>query len=1037
MSVRPQMPFPISEDDLRWRAGLTLAERLSAMNLPDGRNPKGQAAAREKIVRWRIERRVDIARSRDLAAIPVEPPPWLRTFRAAYAEAERQGRSSGGSSAQDFLAAVVPVLTSARGRVDAAIRESTHGLCPASEGARAALLGSLEANLRERLYNAVSKILVLELAVAGSRDALVGGSAEQRFAFFCECLSDPPFACALLEQYPVLVRRITTMVSNWESATLALLSRLAGSRQVLIHSFFNDENPGPLVSVQSTGDTHRSGQAVHILHFEAGHRLVYKPRSVALESCFYDLVAWLNRNGCEPDLKEVRTLDQDRFGWMEFVAAKPCQTKDEIEHFFVRQGAQLVLTYILGGTDLHFENVIAHGEYPVLVDLETLFHTPLLPKRLARATALGVRTLQMSVMGTLLLPEPIFLAGDEHWIDLSALGYSEGQLTPFRAPAWCESGTDNMRLEHRRLPMQGGASLPQFDGKPVLASQNVELVVRGLRDTYEFLHRHAAAFRSESGPLAAALGKPVRHVFRGTAWYARLLDACHHPRFLEDAIVAETFLRNRLREGSEDAFWLSAIEDAEVADLMAGDIPYFASRVGGRGSVTGSEETDFVIPGDGWSECRARLQAMSEADRERQTWLVRVAMADLTAPSDARPSMRSEPLRDPAPAELIATATRIGDRICDLAIMDGERATWLVPRVVNKKRLVTTVADLDLYAGLPGIALFLGHLGAVTGDGRYGRIAAGAMAEALALYKAADSEALPVGAYDGVGGFAYALVHLAHLLDRPQWIDEAKAILRKAARWGVRSPQPDIISGQAGFLAAALAVYHHADDAALLRGLAPLAKKLRRLTATAPKRGKVKLPAQADAGVAHGRGGIGFALSRWARASGDNSYDEIAGRLIRFDMEAIDNVEPQASAHEQAQGHDEPRLGWCRGVLGIALMALQPRTVQFDLSTAWFEDIADDIIANGADGPLCLCHGALGRLEFLAAMAERGMLRDPQAAAAWRWQLLARLVSGDWVADNGHRLESPGLMLGLAGTGYSLLRAARPQSIPSVLTFLQ
>jgi type 2 lantibiotic biosynthesis protein LanM len=1029
--MSPRAP-QISGDDLRWRAGLTLTERLCAMNLPGGRKPKGQAAAHDKIVRWRIERSVDIARTRDLAAILFDPPPWLRTFRAAYAEAARSPPSRG--SAEGLLAAVEPVLIGARGGVDAAIRELAQGICPASEDARAALLASLEANLRERLYNAVAKTLVLELAVAGGRNVLVGESAEQRFVFFCECLADPPFARALLEQYPVLVRRIATVISNWEAATLALLSRLAAARQVLIGTFFDEEDPGPLMSVQSTGDTHRGGQAVHILHFEAGHRLVYKPRSVALESCFCDLVAWLNRNGCEPDLKEVRTLDEDRFGWMEFVEAKPCQTKDEIQRFFVRQGAQLVLGYILGGTDLHFENVIAHGEYPVLVDLESLFQTPLSPKRLARATALGQRTLQMSVMGTLLLPEPMFLAGDEHWIDLSALGYSEGQLTPFRAPAWRGAGTDNMRLEHRRLPMQGGTSLPEFDSKPVLASQNVELIVRGFCDMYAFVHSHAAALRSESGPLAAALGKPVRHVFRATAWYARLLDASHHPRFLEDAIVAETLLRNRLRAGSEDAPWLSAIEDAEVADLMAGNIPYFSSRLGERGRVTGSEETDLVFSGDGWSQCRARLQAMSEADLERQTWLVRVAMADLTARSDARASIRSEPLRDPAPDELMDTAARIGDRICDLAIMDGEQATWLVPSVADKKRLVTTVAGFDLYGGLPGIALFLGHLGSVTGDGRYGRVAAAAMAEAVALYKAADSEALSLGAYDGAGGFALALVHLARPLDRPQWIEEALAILRKAARRAVRVSQVDIISGQAGLLAAALAVHRHTDNAALIRGMAPLAKKLHRLGMTAPKHGKVTLPAQADVGVAHGRAGIGFALSRWASASGENSCGETAGRLIRSDVEAIEKPAPEKSAYDQAQGHNEPRLGWCRGVLGIALLALQGKNVHIGLGTAWFEDIADDIIANGTDGPLCLCHGALGQLEFLAAMAERGMLRDPQAAAAWRRQLLARLAGGDWVADEGHRLESPGLMLGLAGTGYSLLRAARSQSIPSVLT---
>jgi lantibiotic modifying enzyme len=105
-----------------------------------------------------------------------------------------------------------------------------------------------------------------------------------------------------------------------------------------------------------------------------------------------------------------------------------------------------------------------------------------------------------------------------------------------------------------------------------------------------------------------------------------------------------------------------------------------------------------------------------------------------------------------------------------------------------------------------------------------------------------------------------------------------------------------------------------------------------------------------------------------------------------------------------------------------------------DADAAWFNEIANHIIAGGSDGPLCLCRGALGHLEFIDVLAERGRLRDAAGAATWRRQILARLISGDWVADEAHCLESPGLLLGLAGTGYSLLRAAARGAVPSVLT---
>jgi type 2 lantibiotic biosynthesis protein LanM len=1014
---------------------MTLAERLAAKNLGRNHNRTDRPSVPSRKVRWRAERRADIAQVKEPAAIPLDPPLWLQAFRTAYANAEQRKISS--SSVDDLLVIVEPIFADARRRIDAALRGPASGICPDSKEDRAALVASLEHGLRRRLFDVLSKTLVLELAVASRRKVLAGKSAKERFAFFCDCLADHNFARALLEQYPVLIRRIATMACNWEASILAMLSRLAESRQALRCKFFGGDDPGPLVSAKAMGDTHCGGQSVHILHFEAGHCLVYKPRPVALEACFFDLIAWLNRNGCEPDLKEVCTLDEGRFGWMEFVEAKPCRTRDEIERFFVRQGAQIALTYVLGGTDLHSENVIAHGEYPVLVDLETLFQTPLPSKDLTGATALGWRTLQVSVMGTLLLPQPMFLAGDEHWIDLSALGHSEGQLTPFRVPVWRGSSTDRMRLLHKRIPMPGGLSLPEYKSMREPGSRNVDLVVRGFRYAYEFLCSRKAALLSKSSPLASGLGKSARRVFRNTDWYARLLAASHHPRYLDDAITLETFLHNRLRAGSDDTPWLSAIEDAEVADLLSGDIPYFASSVGEPARLIASAETNCVLPGDGWEECRVRVRAMSDTDRDRQTWLVRVAMTDLGALADAAARIRTESASDPTPERLIATAERIGDRICELAITDGERATWLVPTVASENRLMNGVAGLDLYNGLPGIALFLGHLGAVAGNGRYSRFAAAAMAEALALYKVTDSGALSLGAYDGIGGLSYALLHLASLLDHPEWIVEAAEILQKAARRAARSSEIDIMSGKAGFIVAALAVHHRKNDATLIRSLRPLALELRRLAAASGKRDESLLPTKADAGVAYGRAGIGFALSRWAEVTGDDSFRADATELIRFDLEAIDTRRSESPELTATSGRNASHLGWCRGWLGAALVALQAKPPAMMIEPDqyfWFRRIADEIIGFGIDGPLCLCHGALGHMEFLAAAVERGVPNDLNAAATWRRRLLARLTGGDWVADIGHIIESPSLMLGLAGTGYSLLRTVQPQLIPSVLT---
>jgi hypothetical protein len=59
------------------------------------------------------------------------------------------------------------------------------------------------------------------------------------------------------------------------------------------------------------------------------------------------------------------------------------------------------------------------------------------------------------------------------------------------------------------------------------------------------------------------------------------------------------------------------------------------------------------------------------------------------------------------------------------------------------------------------------------------------------------------------------------------------------------------------------------ESTALIRTLRPIAHALKQLAALSRKDGESSLPNAADAGVAHGRAGIGFALSRWADSTGD------------------------------------------------------------------------------------------------------------------------------------------------------------------------
>ena len=73
-------------------------------------------------------------------------------------------------------------------------------------------------------------------------------------------------------------------------------------------------------------------------------------------------------------MKSLKVINRSDYGWVEFVEQRPCLNQQEANHYFQRAGVTACLLYLLNGTDCHYENLIAHGEYPVLIDLETLMH---------------------------------------------------------------------------------------------------------------------------------------------------------------------------------------------------------------------------------------------------------------------------------------------------------------------------------------------------------------------------------------------------------------------------------------------------------------------------------------------------------------------------------------------------------------------------------------------------------------------------------------------------------------------------------------
>ncbi|HEX4965389.1 MAG TPA: type 2 lanthipeptide synthetase LanM family protein [Thermoanaerobaculia bacterium] len=1005
----------------------------------------------------------------DAGARLSEPPAWLVEVAAAFAEPAAAAPEPfpwpvdmRDDSAVGFVELVRPLVDRARARLHAGIErivqnpQDPRAPFTAEEADRL-----VSETLGLRLLPLLARTLVLEMHVARLQGELTGETAAERFAAFVDRLRQPAAAAAILNEYPVLARLVVEELETWVATSLELLERLAADWPDLVATFFAGQDPGPLTALDGgAGDRHGGGRAVRIATFSSGAKLVYKPRSLAVDGHFQELLAWLESRG-GPSFRRLAVLDRGEYGWMEFVAAGECASAAEVELYHRRLGGLLAVLYALEATDCHFENLIAAGGQPVVVDLESLFHPRIdVPPPPQPDERLAGHALAESVLRIGLLPFRVGGNDELEGVDLSGVAVVAGQPSPQPVLQWQGIGTDEMRATRERVAMEGGSNRPSLDGREVEAGEYTEDMATGFAEVYRLLARHREELLAPGGLVARFADDPVRAVLRATRVYGLLLGESFHPDVLRDALDRD-LLFDRLWLGVEEVPALARVAVPEHCDLRSGDIPSFTARPSSNDLWTSRGER---IPGffrdTALAGVRRRLQGLSEEDLRRQLALLRLALGTQLLNRDDvgwQGYAAVDPGPPLAPAELrrrlVTAACAVGEWFADQAIRDEEgHATWIGLEFRN--RLWSMVpAPEDLYAGLPGIALFLAYLGAVTGEARWAVLSRAAMNSLLARFEEAPATAAmtasgpeAIGAFSGWGGILYAATHLGSLWQDPDLLATAERLAEKIPPRIASDEDLDVVGGAAGAILGLLALHRAAGSrrALAVAGLCgerllarsvPAGSGLGWLTRLATERPQI--------GFSHGSAGIGFALVELGATAGDAGF--LAAGLAAYDWER-EAFWPElrrwlAGGDGQAPPPESTvAMAWCYGAPGVGLARLkalayvqEPRA-----RLALREEVTQAVqetVERGFGENHCQCHGDLGNLDFLLQAWEA--LGDPALDGVIDRQtriVLASIARDGWLCGTRGGVESPGLMNGFAGIGYGLLRLADPGRVPSVLT---
>jgi type 2 lantibiotic biosynthesis protein LanM len=952
--------------------------------------------------------------------------------------------------ASAFMTLVQPLVERGRQRLRDALSNlpTTRGDLPFKTDTVEDLLYE---NLPIPLASRLSRTLALELNVARLQGLLTGDTPEERFQNFIQRLQEREHALAILEEYPVLTRQVVMLIDNWLAFSSEFLRNLCADWDDIVQTFCGKDDPGILVQVKGgAGDSHKGGRSVLIAKFSSGLQVVYKPRSLSIDLRFQELLNWLNERGAQPPFATFKVLDKQSHGWAEFVAAKSCRTAEEVERFYRRQGGYLALLYALEATDFHFENLIAAGEHPFLIDLEALFQARVEGEVIKQADALANSTATHSVLRVGLLPQRAFSKDDYEGIDVSGLGGAAGQFSPHQIMQWEKAGTDEMRIVRQRVQVAHSDHRPTLNGAEVNILNYRQALADGFTEMYRLLLKHREELLSDDSPLARFAGTEVRAIVRDTHTYALLLQESFHPDFLRDALDRDLFL-DRLWIGVASHSYLARTVEAEHLDLMKGDIPAFSTHPESRHLWSSSQaQISNFFDEPGMTLARRRIEHLSERDLEQQLWFLNASLTTLSIDlyRDNWPTYPVFKARKKAGSQQFLNAARaVGDRLEELALRTGAEATWLGVVGVDGRHCALAQLDSSLYEGVPGVALFLAYLGAACGEERYVELAKLAQATMRRQVQRVKPTLERIGAFAGWGGFIYTLTHLGVLWNDSELLSEADDMVEHVSALVERDDTFDIINGSAGCIAALIALYQclpngRALDAAIKCGdhLISSAQVAERGVAWDTKVPAQKLPC----GFSHGAAGIAWALMELSALTGEERFRNTAQAGMEYERSLF-----STETGNWMDGRDLGSFGrlrqmegstiiatWCYGAPGVGLARLGALRYISDSSIIEEVERALQITLDQGFGlNHSLCHGDLGNLELLL-QASRLLSNTELAAQVNRLSsmVLESIELHGWLCGIPLGVESPGLMPGLAGIGYQLLRLAEPERVPSVLT---
>jgi type 2 lantibiotic biosynthesis protein LanM len=863
-------------------------------------------------------------------------------------------------------------------------------------------------------------------------------------------------------EYAVLARILSVVTGYWIENTTLLWKRLTDDYSLIARQLHQGSDPGRIVEIAGgMSDSHHHGKRVHTIRFDSGLKVIYKPKSLALEKAYSSLIRWVNGQGARPDLKPLDVIDRGNYGWVGFIEAGDCVSEQQVRDYYKRMGMLLCIVYMLKGNDCHYENLIASGEYPILIDLETIMHHSskyMIDEDVGGAFMKAFEKIGNSVFRSGLLP--FWVVGkDNIAYDVSGMWAAGHQQMPFSMLRWKEINTDRMETFSEQIISREHDNIPRYMGDRRFPSDYTGELVEGFSALYRLL-----VTRRDQIPVGYFAGNEVRFVFRSTRIYAMINKKLMNPAYMrcgiDRSLQMEVLCRPFLHEDGKSRFW--DIARSELQQMEEYDIPIFHADISGKDLFSGQQPImkDFM-EAPVLDQVIDQIKNLSEEDLALQEYFIRASLFLRNIQSvnpkaiTTRTKAQHALLQPWDPGRMVGHARKIGDLIHDKAIWsdDGSVAWITVSSIADAGKYLLRPIPLFVYDGYAGVALFFSALYTITGEGKYLNLTQAILRSVYGIIRQISQYPPAIRYYSlgigsGIGSLIYALVKVSRLIGDDTPVGQAEVLAGLVDDEAIsRDTGFDLIGGAAGAVMAFLALHEVTRDPRhLVKAVRCGDHLLQKKSLVGEGQSAWKRhDGLALTGFSHGGAGIACSLLRLYERTGEQRFMDSAVEAIRYE-DSFFYPEHRNWEDLRVLATPVPDKGprfmtsWCHGAPGIALGRIITLPVSDGDRVRFFiEQALETTKAFELDSLDHLCCGNMGRIGILHYAGSRlgrdELILEAKGRILQLEQKMEKRGRFDVFHDPGIDLFHLGFFQGLSGIGYELMRVAYPDRLPFILAF--